>query len=66
MRNTRQFCAIVLLIVTLALSTLAGEMHAPGLTVRDEIQTPRVTVAREMQKRARQPTRGCRSRVAFC
>ena len=57
MRNTRQLCAIVVLIVTLALSAHAGEMHAPGVAARGEIQTRRATVDGEMQNRARQPTR---------
>lgn len=48
MRSIRQFCAVFVLTLVLALSAFAGDMGFPGITAPGEMQTPGVTAADEI------------------
>ena len=49
MRNIQQVCAVAALTLTIAFSTLAGEIQAPGVTAAGVMQTPGVTAAGVIQ-----------------
>lgn len=49
MTNIRQICAVVVLTLALAFSTIAGDMQAPGITSSGDMQTPSVSAAGDMQ-----------------